>query len=205
MDWDYAQRKREIKEKKKLKVVIKSKEAIDSTFDQLIERWRSSLVTNIFNRHQSRQKKWRFEKEKEKEREKVYALQTKYVCTHMHTKCLHHPLTAFALVAGLFFSSYFFTYAYSCARLTLMQSFLSFCLFFSLSLFSFSCLCTLLLLSHICLMCACVCVSLFRFSLPLSLPYSLHTHSDGDTRIEGRNLTKKEGRMRMHTRNRTQH
>ena len=61
-------------------------------------------------------------------------------------------------------------------------------------------------LIHICLMCACVCVSLFRFCRRFFfLSLLLIAHNDGDTRIEGRNLTKKEGRMCMHTRNRTQH
>jgi hypothetical protein len=105
-------------------------------------------------------------------------------CAHTYTKCLHHPLTAFAHFS-VFFLFFFFTYAYSCARLTLMQSFLSVS-------FLFVPLCSLLLsLSHTHTYAWCVhgyaCPN-FVFVVSFLL---LVAHNDGDTRIEGRNLTKK--------------
>lgn len=98
------------------------------------------------------------------------------VHTHIHKVSASPPLRRFALVAELFFSSYFFYVCiFVCTAYT--NAIISFSL--SLSFFFFVPLCSLLL-SHIYLMCACVCVSLFRF-FSLSLSFSLlliaHTHT----------------------------
>jgi len=106
---------------------------------------------------------------------------------HTHTHKVFAPPAYDVRSLLRFFSLLFFTYAYSCARLTLMQSFLSVS-------FLFVPLCSLLFspsLSHTHIYASCVHVYAcpnFVFVVSFLL---LTAHNDGDTRIEGRNLTKK--------------
>ncbi len=112
---------------------------------------------------------------KKKKRKKEYALKTKYVCTHIHIKWLHHPLTAFAPFS-IFFLFFFFTYEYSFARLTLMQSFLSVSFLFRAFVLSASLSLSLshsLIHTHMLDVCMCMRVLISFLSSPFS--YSLHT------------------------------
>jgi hypothetical protein len=90
---------------------------------------------------------------------------------HTYTKCLHHWLTA---ALALFFYSFF------CVCTAHINAIISlFSCFFILS--------TSLPLSLTCFMC--VCVSYFRFFCPSFLVLIIYT--DGDTRTERQNLTKR--------------
>jgi hypothetical protein len=75
-------------------------------YDAFILRWNCRTAdlttTTITTNKHSNTHRW-----SKKKRKKEYALKTKYVCTHIHTKCLHHPLTALALFS-VFFLFFFF-------------------------------------------------------------------------------------------------
>ena len=100
------------------------------------------------------------------------------VHTHIHKVSASPPLRRFALVAELFFSSYFF---YVC--IFVCTAYTNAIISFSLSLFFlFRAFVLSTSLTHILNVCMCMRVFI-SFFLSLSLFYSLrtHTHSDGDT------------------------
>jgi hypothetical protein len=106
-------------------------------------------------------------------------------CAHTYnTKCLYHLLTAFALFS-FFFSRFFYVCIFACTTYT--NAIISLCLC-SFRAFLLSISLSRAHITHVLDVCMCIRILISFFVVSFLL---LIAHNDGDTRIEGRNLTKK--------------
>jgi len=142
---------------------MKSKNTMHSSLDEIVEqlilRRLPSQLTNI-----------RIHIDEVKKKERKNMLLKRNTCAHTYTQSVCTTRLRRSLSSPFFFLFFFFTYTYSCARLTLMQSFLSVAFLFRAFVLSAS-----LSLTHTHMLDVCMCVRVLISFLSSPFSYSLHT------------------------------